>query len=46
MLKTSLKKLFGYDNFKSDLQLKATKAVYEGNIFWNSVILKLQIFFS
>lgn len=35
MLKTALKKFFGYDNFKNELQMKATKAVYEGMVVFN-----------
>lgn len=30
MLRQALKQKFGYDNFKSDIQAKATAAVYKG----------------
>lgn len=31
MLKTALKKVFGFDDFKSEIQARAVDAIYSGN---------------
>lgn len=35
MLSTVLKSVFGYDDFKSDIQKQATSTIYKGLIFIN-----------
>lgn len=39
MLSTILKSVFGYDDFKSDIQKQATSAIYKGLIFININII-------